>query len=243
MMDTTVPFSSLRKIEPLNDDDGVRLEKLKSSVQERSCVCVCRLIYLFHIDKHLVVEYLESQKRFHFEKISLTELDEPEGEERIEPEFALYVAEGEPLAPKRVMEIAEATRDHLFAINVLRECFPGYRPGVRLKAQGEVGKQVGRALRGAVMILDELKLVPGYWKEQPLNTTAILISLRHVFGSAIQVRSFLRQAQYYYTDGIHGMVKEIEAKAEELEASTRELAASAHSAVEKLVSNPSHPSR
>ena len=150
-----------------------------------------------------------------------------------ESETALYVAEGRPLESKQVMEVSEAASTIAFAVGMLSECFPGYRPGVNLSQQGETGQQVRRTLNAAVVVLDELKIVPGYWKDLSLNSTAIVLTLREVLGDPAAVRSFLGLV-CHYPNGIGGVVKDMRQDVETLLAEAKDAFASFEVGINRL---------
>jgi hypothetical protein len=52
-------------------------------------------------------------------------------------------------------------------------------------------------MHATVALLDELALVPPYWKSVRLNAFAIVLALRHIFGGRAEVESFLLHQRDY----------------------------------------------
>jgi hypothetical protein len=232
MDNATMANSFVSRVKALDPDEDRRFKSMGEFIGGRSCICLCQLIVRFHVGKQRALAHLSelvNAGKFRREKwLPYIGTDAPEW-----VEWALYVAEGQRLESKQVTEVTEATVDTAFAVGILKECFPGYQPGVKLDEQGAIGQQVRRALRGAVAVLSDTEAVPSYWSAVRQNSTSIVLTLRQVFGSPAEIRSFLRQVQDY-PEGIRGAVRNIKRDAEMLVVLAKEAATSLDSGIDKL---------
>jgi hypothetical protein len=231
---------TLTNIEPLDPaDDASRVAAMWQFLWRRTwfCLCPCDLIFKFHVDKECVLQALlklVNEGQLRVEKKWLEELDHDDG--RADPGWDLYLAKGKLLEdPKNLQEVTLRAAKVACAAQILRECFPGYQPGIRLDAQGQIGQRVGKALSAAVETLSSLGAVPVYWPKVRLNTTAIVFTLQEVFGDAAEVRSllsFLWEVQD--PQGFDTVMKEIECEAKAIAEPASKATASLEAALDRL---------
>lgn len=158
-----------------------RIDEMLAYLEARSFVCLCLLLFRFHINKETVLRILTNLVRAGRFRL-LTE---------VPPTEPIYIANRQNLNHQ---ELTEVLSDIEFAVGTLSRAFPGYRRGIPLNEQGIVGEKIKRSLSGAVLILSDLAFVPAHWKDVHLNSTAIVLTLRHVLGEPESIRSFLTLA-------------------------------------------------
>jgi hypothetical protein len=164
-----------------------RIDKLLEYLSTRSFVCLCQLLFRFHVPKDTALAIL---KNF-VDAGRLRLLAE------VSPE-PVYVSTRPDLDHS---ELIEVTSDIEFAVGVLEDSFPGYQRGTALDEQGALGERIRKALHGSVALLSELSLVPDYWRSVRFNSTSIVLTLRHFLGDRSDVRSFLLIAEEF-PDGV-----------------------------------------
>jgi hypothetical protein len=236
------PVGSIKALDP---DVERRYEMMKRyALDERTYVCcLCQLIYRFHVPTLRVSQFLEQQAlEGRFRKDAW-----PAELSHDDPECALYVAPNLPLNREQVLAVARVSSDIEFALGIMRECFPGYDPGLGLDYQRDpqIGERVRKALGAVVEILDGLRtdghrVVPEYWSQIRLNGPAIVLTLRKVLGNPAEVRTLLRLVQDLREpldiamNDIRALVGQFERDAERLKLVTKTAEASLDEGIKTL---------
>lgn len=174
-----------RRVEPIDERRKVRLERMEQYIRERLVICLCSLLFECQVDREEATEALRRHVAMGSFKVAPISPGEPKE--------LIYITTRTDVDRDELCEqLIKVTADIEFSVGVLKEVFPNYRRGVALPSQGDLGQRVRRALGGVVGMLEELRLVPTYWRTIHFNSTAIVLTLSYVLGERSAVVQFLR---------------------------------------------------